>query len=232
MQQNLFEYPRWTILLSTENAEEFKEDEFKIISKQKNQFDEEFTILEIEALTVDCPYTADEILDIITDAIAVHEEFTNAIVIRENDLYDLGEDLYTWDGSGEVFLSDMLTDIERLNFLMNYLYEEYKTLVTVDKIKIKLTKDGEPVSLTDNMEKLFTNDVYSSIYENQEDVLWWPEITRHAGLFLVVLNEESDDDERKLLPIPRYADRYDDWDYDDYSYDYGYDYDDRYYRRT
>ncbi len=140
--------------------------------------------------------------------------------------------------AGNIFLGDMLTDIERLNFLMKSLYDEYKNLVTVDKIEIKLTKDSQPIPLSDNVEKLFTNDAYSIIYEGHEITLWWANIIEDRGLFLVVIDEDyededEDDDEdvKKLLPAPKYTNPYYDYWDDVYGYD-SYDYDDRYYQRT
>ena len=233
-QPSIFEYPRWTILLDKKEADEFEETEFKVISRQDNLFNENYAILEIESLTFGDEYTAEDVLSS-TGALAVHEEFTNAIVTTPDSLDDIADDMYCWQGAGVVFLGDMLTDIERLNFLMKKLYEETKTLVTVDKIELRLTKDGDTVPLADNVESLFTNDCYSVIFEGKETTLWWASIIEDRGLFLVVIDEDYEDDEeeevKKLLPAPKYTDPYSEYWDDIYGYD-GYDYDDRYYQRT
>lgn len=236
-QKSVFEYPRWTILLDKKEALEFEETDFKVIARQENLFNDDYAILEIESLTFDDGYTAEEVMTM-TGALAVHEEFTNATITTPDSLDDIADDMYCWQGAGNIFLGDMLTDIERLNFLMKSLYDEYKNLVTVDKIEIKLTKDSQPVPLSDNVEKLFTNDAYSIIYEGHETTLWWANIIEDRGLFLVVIDEDyededEDDDEgvKKLLPAPKYTNPYYDYWDDVYGYD-SYDYDDRYYQRT
>lgn len=234
-QKSIFEYPRWTILLDKKEALEFEETDFKVIARQENLFNDDYAILEIESLTFDDGYTAEEVMTM-TGALAVHEEFTNATITTPDSLDDIADDMYCWQGAGNIFLGDMLTDIERLNFLMKSLYDEYKNLVTVDKIEIKLTKDSQPIPLSDNVEKLFTNDAYSIIYEGHETTLWWANIIEDRGLFLVVIDEDyedEDDDEdvKKLLPAPKYTNPYYDYWDDVYGYD-SYDYDDRYYQRT
>ena len=231
-QRSIFDYPRWTILLDKKEALEFEETAFKVIARQENLFNDDYAILEIESLTFDDGYTVEEVMTM-TGALAAHEEFTNATITTLDSLDDIADDMYCWKGAGNIFLGDMLTDIERLNFLMKSLYDEYKNLVTVDKIEIKLTKDSQPVPLSDNVEKLFTNDAYSVIYEGHEITLWWANIIEDRGLFLVIIDEdyEDEEEEKKLLPAPRYTNPYYDYWDDAYGYD-DYDYDDRYYQRT
>ena len=239
-QTSLFdEYPRWTILLSKEEAEDFEETEFRVVAHQDNLFTNEFVILTIEALTIDGEYTADDILTA-TGAIAVHEEYTNAVLIQSYDLEDIAEDIYTWNGSGRVFLADMLTDIERLNFLMKNIYDNYKTPVSVDTLSIRLKKDEEPIPVKGNVEKLFTDDIYSVIYNDKEIHIWWADIIENRGLFLAILDEDMIDidldDDVKKLPAPKYTYPYDDNDDDDYDdywdrYYNGYNYRDDYYKR-
>ena len=239
-QTTLFENPRWTILLEREEADTFEETDFKVINRQENLFSNEYVILEIESLiggyALDEGYTAEDVM-CSTNALAVHEEFTNAVIITPDTLDDIADEMYCWQGAGNVFLGDMLTDLERLNFLMKDIYEEYKTLVTVDKIDVKLTKDSDYIPLTDNVEKLFTNDVYAVRYEGHDITIWWANIIEDKGLYLVILDdalEDDDDDDEgiKKLPAPKYTNPY----YNEYwSEVYGYDdydYDDNYYRRT
>lgn len=231
-QVSIFDYPRWTILLDKKEADEFEEEDFKVINRQDNLFSDDYTILEVEPLTINSEFTAEDVLTS-TGALAVHEEFTNAVIITPDSLDEIADEMYCWQGAGNVFLGDMLTDVERLNFLMKSIYEEYKNLVTVDKIEIRLSKDSQPLPLADNVEKLFTNDAYSVIYEGHEITLWWANVIEDKGLFLVVLDEDYEEEEQKLLPAPKYTNPYYDDDYwrEVYGYD-DYDYDDRYYQRT
>lgn len=234
-QQTLFDRLRWTIMLSKKEADKWDDTDFKLVAKGTNSFTDDYVVLLIEPLESHCQYTAEDVLEI-TDALAVHEEFTNGIVTTPEGVEELGE-VYCWSGAGSCFLADMLTDIEKLTFLMSHLYTEKKELITVQDIDIVINKDGPRIPLADNADKLFTNDVYKVVWKEEEISVWWAFVIEDAGLFLVILDDEliwEDEDEEedvKKLPAPRDYAGYDDlypWGgyYDDY------DYDDRYYRRT
>lgn len=236
-QYTLFDKLRWTIMLPKKEAEAWEDTDFKLVATGTNTFTDDYRVLLIEPLTSDCQYTAEDVLEI-TDALAVHEEFTNGILTTPEGVDELGDNVYCWNGAGNCFLADMLTDVEKLAFLLSHLYTEKKELITVGDIDLILSKDGPRVPLSDNTDKLFTDDVFKIVWKTEEISVWWAFVIEEAGLFLVVLDdellwedEEEDDEDVKKLPAPRDYAGYDDlypWGnyYDDY------DYDDRYYRRT
>ena len=119
---------------------------------------------------------------------------------------------------------------------MSHLYTEKKELIEVKDIDIVVQKDGPRVPLADNIDKLFTRDIYQIVWKEEEISIWWAFVIEDVGLFLAIIDDElyeDDDDEEdvKSLPAPRDYAGYDDlYPWRDYYDDY--DYDDRYYRRT
>lgn len=217
---------RWTILLPKDEVANFEESDFKIISKVDNLYSDEYQIVLIEALINGSNYRPDDVL-LITQALAVHEEWTNAVITTLGDSIDIGADLYPWEGGGNTFIGDMLTDMERLHFLMLYLYTENKVRIEIEDIKVRKSKEETPIALKDNVSALFLDDLYSAIYKEEEIVLWWASIIEDQGLFLVILDEtdddEDDDNDEPANALYPWGDIYDD------DYDYRDDYYKRYY---
>lgn len=225
---------RWVIMLSTKDAEDFEESDFMVIHKTTNLFNPEYTMMEIESLISEPEYRVDDVLEM-TGAIAVHEEWTNGVVIPVDELDTIADEIYPWEKSGGCLLGDMLTSLERLNFLMMYFYDETKQVVEVDDITVKKKKDGPDIPLSDHVDDLFTDDVYSAKFADKEVTLWWQTIIEERGMFLVVLDDDLLDDEEDDDDTPPYKSPYNRYwgDYYDDVYGYDdYDYDDRYYRRT
>lgn len=231
-QGTLFDKLRWTILLPKAEVDKWEDTDFKMVAKVPNCFTDEYSVLLIEPLTTDCQYTAEDVLEI-TDALAVHEEFTNGVLTTPEGVEEIGDNIYCWQGSGGCFLGDMLTEVEKLSFLMHAFYVQRKEVIKVEDIDIVLEKNGPKIPLTDNVDKLFSNDIYEAVCKDTKITIWWASIIEDAGLFLVVLDDElleddeDDDEEVKKLPAPKY------YPWNDYYNDYydDYDYDDRYYRR-
>lgn len=234
-QYTLFDRLRWVIMLPKKEADKWEDTDFKLVYKGTSSFTDDYQTLLIEPLTADCQYTAEDVMDI-TDAIAVHEEFTNGIITTPEGVEDLGE-VYCWGGAGACFLADMLTDVEKLSFLVNHLYTEKKELIEIKDIDIIVKKDGPRVPLADNLDKLFTHDIYQIAWKEEEISIWWAFVIENVGLFLAIIDDEllwedeDDEEDVKKLPAPRDYAGYDDL-YPWGSYYDDYDYDDRYYRRT
>lgn len=236
-QCTLFDRLRWVIMVPKKVAEAWEDTDFKLVSKGTSCFTDDYQTLLIEPLTTDCQYTAEDVLDI-TDALAVHEEFTNGIITTPEGVDELGDNVYCWSGAGGCFLADMLTDIERMTFLLSHLYTEKKELIQVSDIDMIIQKDGPRIPLADNVDKLFTNDVYKIVWKTEEISVWWAYVIAEVGLFLAIIDdellwddEEDDEEDVKQLPAPRDYAGYDDL-YPWGGYYDNYDYDDRYYRRT
>ena len=249
----LFDKTSWVILLGELEYKALEDNpNYKIAASMKHPFNEGFYIAEIEPLyeqqrfleTGSYEPDDDEIEDVLveTDALAIHEPFTNAVFVTRDSLDILSEEIYTWNGSGSLLIGDLLNDIERLAFILDY-YNSMPNrtkMVTIKDLKIVEKKDTPGIPLEDNVQKLF-GDVYGIECEGDEQVLtiWYPYIIEgsHTQPFLVVVDddamEEEPDEDYPLIPIHKYDDDhyrypYSAWDdYDDY-----YDYDDRFYGRT
>lgn len=234
-QYTMFDRLRWVIMLPKKEADKWEDTDFKLVAKGTNSFTDDYQTLLIEPLTTDCQYTAEDVLDI-TDALAVHEEFTNGIITTPEGIEEL-DNVYCWSGAGSCFLADMLTDVEKLTFLMSNLYTEKKELIQIADIDVIINKDGPRIPLADNVDKLFTHDVYQVIWKTEEISVWWAFVIEDVGLFLAIIDDEllwedeDDEEDVKRLPAPRDYAGYDDL-YPWGSYYDDYDYDDRYYRRT
>ncbi len=223
--QNGFFGQRWVILLAKDDYDNFDEEEFRVVAKTHGGYGgdpEAYGFILIESLFQDSDYRPDDIL-CITNALAVHEEWSNAVIVRADELEDIYNDLYPWPGAGSVLLGDMLTDMEKLNFLVQYFYIETKTLVEIKDIMIKKGKDDMPEPIEDNEELLFGDRLYSASFGNKETTLWWQTILEESGLYIVVLdeslNEDDDDDDTETAKYLDYPwGSYDDYDYSDDYY--------------
>lgn len=224
---------RWVVLMEKKEVDTFQHDMFKVIYKVNQCFNEDYTLLQLEGTVPDFDFTAEDVL-IETGALAVHEEFTNGVIVTSDTLETISDEIYTWNGAGGCLLGDMLTDLEKLDSIMKYFYTETKQAVGVDDITIRLSKDGAKFPIKNHLEELFDGSAYSAHYKEHDCTIWWASIIEDLGFFLVVLDEEEDDDEyedpyeNSRYPLSRY---YGEYDWGGYGYD-DYDYDDRYYKRT
>lgn len=223
--------PRWTIMLERPEVDAFDEADFKIVNKVVNPFNDKYFTLIIEPVNQANTYTPDEVLSL-TGALAVHEEWTNGVIVDPISVDIIADDMYCWEGSGSCFIGDMLTDYERLHFLMEHFYVETKEVVSISDIKVREVKDGMLLPLEEHTEELFTKDLHSACFKDTEITIWWATIIDEAGLFLVVLDEDLEDDEpaKSLYNDANYRYMYDDYPWGDYYDDY--DYSDYYYKRT
>ena len=180
---------RYVILTKKENIEEFDFEEFELVRKMECLFNEDYMLAVIKAKDELIGYTLDDIMEI-TDAVAIHEEYTKGIITTENRFDELS-DIYCWSGSGSCLLADMLTETERLSCLLQKLYIEEKENIDIDDIGISISKENVEIPLSNNIDKLFSNDINSIYYKGNQSYLWWPTVIEELGFFLVVLDEED-----------------------------------------
>ena len=246
LSKNDFDFvsPRWTVLVDEISFKALQDHpNYKIEASTECLFNPSFFIAEIVP-TYDIPDIEamdDEIEDVLvdTDALAIHEPFTNCVFVTEDSVEILSEEIYTWNNAGTILLGDMLTDIERLAFLLKYFNDLKKTegVVTIQDLEIIEKKDDPGIPLEDNVDKLF-GDVYGIRYKDEPIVtLWWPYIMDGCGMFIAVVQ----DVEKESYPlIPLNEEKVSPWkdedDYDDYYYrgwyDDNYYADERFYSRT
>lgn len=180
---------RYVILTKKENIEEFDFEEFELVRKMECLFDEDYMLAIIKVKDELIGYTLDDIMEI-TDAIAIHEEYTKGIITTE-DRFNKLSDIYCWSGSGSCLLADMLTETEKLSCLLQKLYIEEKENIDIDDIGISISKENVEIPLSSNIDKLFSNDINSIYYKGNQSYLWWPTVIEELGFFLVVLDEED-----------------------------------------
>lgn len=234
---------RWTIMVDEIAFKALQDNpNYKIEASMKNSLNDNYYIVEIipDYEMPDIEAMDDEIEDVFadTDALAIHEPFTNCVFVTEDSLETLSDEIYSWNGAGGILLGDMLTDLERLAFILKFFNEKtkYKETVSIKDLKIIPTKDGDPISMEDHADKLF-DDIYGVQYKDEEIVtLWWPYIMEGCGMFVAVIKEERD---YPLVPFGYEKIKPSPWDDDDDDYYYyhgGYnyydDYDERFYGRT
>ena len=202
---------RYVILGKKKYIDNFDHEEFELIRKIDCWLSDEYMIAEIKANDKFADYTLEDVMDI-TDSLAVHEEYTNGIITTSDNLDELNS-IYCWSGAGECLLADMLTEIERLSCLLQKYYIETKERIDVEDIGISLSKDGEEIPVSDNLEKLFSNEINSIFYKGKKEYLWWPTVIEELGYFLAIIDEDSleDEDVPEMFKIENpWGDIYDD----------------------
>ena len=183
---------RYVILSKKKNIDNFDYDEFELIRKIDCWFSDEYKIAEIRASAF-ADYTLEDVMEM-TDSLAIHEEYTNGIITTSDNLDELNS-IYCWSGAGSCLLADMLTEVEKLSCLLQKYYIETKERIDIDDIGISLSKEGEEIPVSDNLEKLFSNEVNSIFYKGKKEYLWWPTVIEELGYFLAIIDEDSLEDE-------------------------------------
>lgn len=183
---------RYVILSKKKNIDNFDYDEFELIRKIDCWFSDKYMIAEIRASAF-ADYTLEDVMEM-TDSLAVHEEYTNGIITTSDNLDELNS-IYCWSGAGACLLADMLTEVERLSCLLQKYYIETKERIDIDDIGISLSKEGEEIPVSENLEKLFSNEVNSIFYKGKKEYLWWPTVIEELGYFLVIIDEDTLEDE-------------------------------------
>lgn len=184
---------RYVILGRKKYIDNFDHEEFELIRKIDCWINDEYMLAEIRANDKFADYTLEDVMDI-TDSLAVHEEYTNGIITTKDNLDELNS-IYCWSGAGWCLLADMLTEVERLSCLLQKYYIETKERIDIDDIGISLSKEGEEIPVSENSEKLFSNEVNSIFYKGKKEYLWWPTIIEELGYFLAIIDEDALEDE-------------------------------------
>ena len=217
---------RYVILGRKKYIDNFDHEEFELIRKIDCWINDEYMLAEIRASAF-ADYTLEDVMEM-TDSLAVHEEYTNGIITTSDNLDELNS-IYCWSGAGACLLADMLTEVERLSCLLQKYYIETKERIDIDDIGISLSKEGEEIPVSENLEKLFSNEVNSIFYKGKKEYLWWPAVIEESGYFLAIIDEDALEDEDVPAVFKSenpWGDLYDDDDYDEIGH-----YMNDYYRR-
>jgi len=192
--------PRWTLLLPKLEGEQFDETGFKVLHKKTHMFSDDYMILEIESLVPDTELSAYDILTI-TDALAVHEEFTNGVLVTPDSVEIIAEEIYSWNGAGSCLIGDMTTELERSRFITLYFYNKLKSNITDSPIMLQLQKDGPMIPMSDNVDTLFDNDIYAISCGTESECVWWPTFIENQGMYLIVLDESEEEEEKAMYDL-------------------------------
>ena len=109
LSKNDFDFvsPRWTVLVDEISFKALQDHpNYKIEASTECLFNPSFFIAEIVP-TYDIPDIEamdDEIEDVLvdTDALAIHEPFTNCVFVTEDSVEILSEEIYTWNNAGTI----------------------------------------------------------------------------------------------------------------------------------
>lgn len=196
--------PHWTVLLEKKNEDDIKDAGFNTLLCKENPYNPDYIIAEVEA-EGDVPASADEVLELI-DALAVHEEYTTGVLIREEDLDEIADNIYSWEGSGTELVSDMLTQIEKLSALLMHIHEKTNSTPMIDEIGLAIDKDSLPIPLEQNIDELFLNEIYGVVVNDVRHTIWWSNIIDGKGFTLIILQDEDtpyefEEDDTPLYPL-------------------------------
>lgn len=194
--------PHWVILIDKKSEEDLKSCGFEVLLSRENLYNPDYSIVEIEAIG-DVPTSADEIL-ITTGALAVHEEYTTGIVLNEEDLDEVADDIYAWQGAGDELISDMLTQIEKLSLLLTSLHEQLSSTFSIDDIGIVKDKNSQSIPLTENVDSLFLDDIYGVKVKDTLHTIWWANLVSGKGYSIIIIQDDAaplDDDEDEDTPM-------------------------------
>lgn len=197
--------PHWTILLDKRYEDDIKDAGFNVLLCKDNPYNPEYIIAEIEAEGNE-PVSADEVLEL-TDALAVHEEYTTGVLIKEEDLDEIADNIYSWEGSGTELIADMLTQIEKLSALFVFIHDKTNTTPTIDKIDLAIDKDKPTVPLAEHVDDLFLDEIYGVVVDNIRHTVWWANIIESKGFTLIVLQDDEtpykfeEEDDTPLYPL-------------------------------
>jgi len=220
--ESLYAIPRYVVLVEKDIAKDL--EELKEWITIKNRYDCAYDN-DLEFLLIE-PYKGAQDMDIesilsLTGGLAIHEEFTNGIIVCEDYIEDIGS-VFCWDGAGALFLGEMLTEIERMTLIMMHYYHKTKEKPNIDDLYCGLMKQPTTsLPLKSNMNLLFGNDIKFLKYKNVETPLWWPTFMENSGYYLAIVDDKSAIDEvHKLVQDfhvnSPWGDDDDDDDYDGY----------------
>lgn len=220
---SVFDKPRYVGIIPSQTYARFSrfgDEDLVDIDSEECIYNEDYVIAVFEPMIEGNQFTIEDVMDI-TGAIAVHEEWTHAIVTRDDVLDELSR-TYPWAGGGMMFFGDMLTAYEKMYFLLKHLNQVDKTKEgpwLVEDISYNLSKGDEYKPLLDKVDLLFGNTIASIKYNNKEEVLYWPPYIEDEGFFLAVIDDELEDEEEIETPKTKYPlTNYNDYDYDDDDY--------------
>lgn len=214
--------PRWTIFTALEEVEKWDYEDYTLLFYSKIFISDDYVIAEIELKDTTLEPTVENVFNDIP-CLAIHEEWTNAVITTEESLPLIMEQ-YSWAGSGISFLTSMLTHNERI-IVLNDFFASKKETVQYDEVMLSFDKeDKKVIQLAGNELQIINEDLVAILWGKRREAVWWPYFLEEADiihLYLAIVEDEDDFDypdldDEGIFPKPEDVDPY---------YDYGYEYD-------
>lgn len=181
------EKPKWTVIMKGTDVDRFNNEDYHLIDKKDTFFSREYKIVYLEATSdLYSPYTEEALYDL--PALAIHEEWSKEIVIREDALDTVKKTLYGFKYGLDAIISDMLTGQEKAASATRILIKEYG---------IDIEKASEMVS---DYKALFQSNAGGTISPSPETPIHEVDIAEDAAL-KVYLAKEGEGDWKEKGPV-------------------------------
>jgi hypothetical protein len=192
MNKDILLHPRWTILTSSDEVNNWMYDDYILLHSTPIFVDDDYVIAEIELKDISIEPTVGNVFNDIS-CLAIHEEWTNAIITTDECL-PIIQELYTWSGSGISLLTSMLTHNERI-LILNAFFENRKETVEYDKVMLSYNKDDTKlIPLRGNEIHIIDENLAAIKWGDKREAAWWPYFVETAEVinpYLAVVEEED-----------------------------------------
>lgn len=222
----------YTLIMKEEDTINWKDNfpGLELLAKESCLVDSGYSIVKINVLPIegydDC--TPQDLLDL-TGGLMIHQEFTNGFIADEFGVETLGES-YCWEGAAYLLMGEMLTEEEKLNILVNFVFKKDNGKYTIDdlaysisskedKRKWYLLKGQEKNLFGENIGILGTVDEEHTVQETWKTN--WEHYTKELGFYIIIINEDDTDEEELIdmeykyqneIPYPEDLDDEEEWD--------------------
>lgn len=226
---NIFDFkPKYIIFMNKLDAEKWQDEDIKLTHKFTCPYSDDYIFAEVslseEALRSLEDYGTEDIL-YCTGAYAIHEEYTTGVIIKEEFLEEISE-VYCWDGAGNAFIGDMLTDVERLGAIMLNHYNKTKKRLEIKDLFYKVDKDSKDKKpIEDDISVLYDSKISRICIDDVDIPYWMPTFIEDLGYNIIII-----EDMETLFDVNDYEDDYV-WGQFEDEYDNDYHYIDDYYRK-
>lgn len=223
----MIQTPKIIVLIDKADLNDLRwdnEDYFTIKRTADCSVNPNYIVVELETNDVEFDVSYFEAIDYV---LAVHEEYTNGILILDSNLEDVNG-IFPWATGGNYLMAELLTETEKMYILLAYLTTKNKVRPNIDDIDIIGEKEVH-CSLVDNIDKLFgENDVRYFSYKDEVITPLWIEMSASIkGLDYMIMIVSTDED-CKDDPYKRYSEYESDVWEDYYDEVYGYERYERY----
>lgn len=195
------------------------EDYFTIKRTADCSVNPNYAVVELETSDIEFDVSYFETIDYV---LAVHEEYTNGILILDSNLEDVNN-IFPWATGGNYLMAELLTATEKMYILLAYLAAMDKARPNIEDIDIIGEKEVH-YPLVNNIDKLFgENEVHHFAHKGEIITPLWIEMSMKVkGLNYMIIVVSTDED-GKDDPYSRYSEYESDVWEDYYDEVYGYE---------